>query len=199
MPPLADLWEGAAWRRAKVAADRVLVAAVAAAVAWAGVTAVFAVRRATTNRALAAVHLGGQPPTFTTLAGVRIPPSAHAAAGHATRTEIVRLHLVNDSPDGVDLGPVTLTGPFLTGTVRLAYQGNGYLIGGGDVQLRGRVTVDCAAAAAVTNAALGSTLTTGLPPTEVSFTATDANGRPHPTALVIDTTAYAVQSQVCRS
>jgi hypothetical protein len=92
----------------------------------------------------------------------------------------------------------TLTGPYLAGSVKLAPAGNGYLGAGSDILMTGLVTVNCTAAARVSQATIEGRTVPGLGlPTSISFRATDANGTTHQESLDIDTDAYALQGQVC--
>ncbi len=198
---VSHLWTTPGWRRGKSVADRVLLFVIAWAVAWAVVNGVFVAQRASTNRAVALVHLASQPAVRIERPGTesddRTTLPTEVLSG--TQTERISIAVANDSPDGVVLKSGTLTGPYLTGAVRLVPDATGYIVPTGAIHLTGTVTVDCDAAAQTASA-----LTDGRPSPEheattVAISVADPNGTVHHVNLVIDTTAYAVQGQVCTS
>ena len=154
-----------------------------------------------TNRTVAVVHLYSQP-------AVQIKRSASETDSqatlptevlHGTQTEQVTISFANDGPDGVVLKDSSLTGPYLGGAVKLVPNGNGYLESGGSTYLAGTVTVNCDAAAPTANALIAGRLSPQDRATTVALAVADANGTVHHMNLVIDTTAFAVQGQVCTS
>jgi len=198
---VSHLWTTPGWRRGKSAADRVLLFVIVGAIAWAVVNGVFVAQRASANRAIALVHVAPQP-------AVQIERPGDGTDGRATlptevlsgtQTERISIAIANDSPDGVVLKSAALTGPYLAGAVRLVPEATGYIVPTGSIHLTGTVTVDCDAAARTASA-----LMDGLPSpqdeaTTLVLSVADPNGTVHHVNLVIDTTAYAVQGQVCTS
>jgi hypothetical protein len=197
---VSHFWTTAAWRQVKAVADRVLLVVVVTGVGWAATNAVFVAQRAVANRAVANVHLSNQPIVriIRAAGGAGTTPVVPTVALRGMRTERVSIGIANDGSDGVVLKSGTLTGPYLAGgAVQLAVEGNGYLRAAGTVHMNALVTVDCDAAAPAAEA-LASTLPSPLrQPTGIAISVTDANGNVHRSTLVIDTTAFAVQGQVC--
>jgi hypothetical protein len=63
----------------------------------------------------------------------------------------------------------------------------------------GTVTVDCDAATGVADALVAITPAAEQAPTVVTLTVADADGSIHQEPMILDTTAMAVQGQVCVS
>lgn len=198
---VSHLWTTPGWRRSKAVADRGLLFVIVAAVAWAVVNGVFVAQRASANRAVALVHLAPQP-------AVQIERSGTDKDGRTTlptevltgaQTERIAISIANDSPDGVVLKSGTLTGPYVTGAVRLVPDASGYIVPTGSIHLTGTVTVDCEAAALTASALMDGRPSPEHGATTVAISVADPNGTVHDVNLVIDTTAYAVQGQVCTS
>ena len=197
---VSHFWTTPGWRRAKHLADRALLLAVVAAIAWAAVNGVFTAQRAATNRGIAIVHLSGHPilqVPRTSGGNAAVRPVLPTSVLLGTRTGHFSINIANDGPDGVVLKDSTLTGPYLAGPARLVPDATGYIVAGGAIHLTGTVTVDCDAAAQVAGA-----LTSGWPSPErqattLAIPVADAGGHVHDLSLVIDTTAFAVQGQVC--
>ncbi len=188
------------WRRTKLLADRVLLVAVVAAIGWAVTNGVFVAQRAATNRALAIVHLSGAPAVksagLTGKAAMSTVPPTVVLSGD--RTAHVSIGITNDGVDGVTLKGGTLTGPYLSGSVRLAPSSStGYIAGHGTAQLVGTVTVNCDAALPVTHAFVAGQPGPVQQATAVAVSVNDTNGAAHSTNLTVDTTAFAIQGRVC--
>ena len=194
-------WSSPAWRAVKRALDAILLLGVVWAVAWAATNGVFVAQRAVANRAIVQVHIANGALSLHTLDGPVIRTGiAHAAVRHGKRTLRVSVHIENEGPDGIVMKAATLTGPFLTGPAQLAHAGNGYAGVHDIVPLTGVVTVDCDAAAPVANALVAQTpIAPDQTPTRVALTLDDANGKAHQVTMTLDTTAAALQGQVCVS
>ncbi|HEY3870146.1 MAG TPA: hypothetical protein VGM10_17410 [Actinocrinis sp.] len=180
--------------------DKVLLAAVCFAVAWALTNGVYLAQRAIKNRSVISVHTGSGPAVMIDTQRGEQRPSLLLRKTLLTgeQTAKVSVSVANDGPDGITVGAALLTGPYLSGAVKLAAAGQGYVGAGTDILMTGIVTVNCTAAARVGQATIdGRTLPDLGLPTSVSFPATDADGATHQENLTIDTDAYALQSQVC--
>jgi hypothetical protein len=198
---VSHFWTTPGWRRTKTAADGVLLFVFVGAIAWAVVNGVFVAQRASANRASVLVHLAPQPAV-----GIQRPGAAaksHAklptAVLHGTHTVRITISMANDSADGVVLKDSTLTGPFLVGAVNLVPDASGYIVPTGAIHLTGTLTVDCDAAAQTAGALVGGSPSPEHQATTIAVAVADTNGTVHHIDLVIDTTAYAVQGQVCTS
>jgi hypothetical protein len=196
---LSRFWTTPGWRRAKTAADRVLLCAIAAAVGWAVVNGVFTAQRATANRAVVLVHLASQPAVQVVRPGLGTKEILPTGVLSGTRTEKISIAVANDGPDGVTLKGGTLSGPFLVGTVQLKPDASGYIVPTGVIHLTGEVSVDCDAAASTAAALMDGAPSPQRQATTASITVADANKDLRQTDLVVDTTAFAVQGQVCTS
>jgi hypothetical protein len=198
---VSHFWTTPHWRRAKTTADRVVLVVFVGAFTWAVVNAVFVAQRAATNRTLAIVHLSSQPTVQIKLPGSETESQATLPTEvlHGTQTERIEIFIANDGPDGVVLKNSTLTGPYLGGAVKLAPKAGGYIDPTGGNYLTGTVTVDCDAAARTANALVAGRPSPLDQPTTVAVAVADADGTVHHMNLVIDTTAFAVQGQVCTS
>jgi len=198
---VSHLWTTPGWRRSKATADRVLLFVIVAAIGWAVVNGVFVAQRASTNRAIALVHLAAQPAVQIERPGTDAEGDATlpTAVLSGTRTERIAISIANDSPDGVVLKVGTLTGPYLAGAVRLVPDADGYIVPTGAIHLTGTVTVNCDAAAQTASALVDGRPSPEHEATTVAVSVADPNGTVHHVNLVIDTTAYAVQGQVCTS
>lgn len=194
-------WGSAAWRNVKRVLDAVLIAGVAWAVTWAATNGVFVAQRAVANRAIVQVHIANGALALHELNGPVIRTGiVHTAVRHGERTLRVSVFIENEGPDGIVMKSATLTGPFLTAPAQLAPSGNGYA-GVHDIErMTGVVTVDCDAAAPVASALVGLIpLNRQQPPTLVALTLDDADGKAHQETMTLDTTAAALQGQVCVS
>lgn len=194
-------WPSPAWRGIKRVLDVSLIVGIVWALAWAAANGVFVAQRAVANRAIVQVHVANGALALHTLDGAVIRTGiAHTAVRHGERTLRVSVYIENEGPDGIVMKSATLTGPFLTGPAQLARTGNGYAAVRQIVPLTGVVTVDCDAAAAVANALVDQTpIARDQPPTTVALTLDDANGKAHQETMTLDTTAAALQGQVCVS
>lgn len=193
-------WTPPAWRTIKRVMDKVLLAAVCFAVAWALTNGVYLAQRAITDRSVISVHMGSGPAvTIDTQRGEQRPSQQlRRTLLTGEQTAKVSVAVANDGPDGITVGAAVLTGPYLTGAVKLTPAGAGYLGKGTDILMTGFVTVNCTSAAQVAQAYIdGRTLSDLQRPTSISFPATDANRTTHQENLVIDTDAYELQGQVC--
>jgi hypothetical protein len=181
--------------------DAALVLGSAWALAWAATNGVFVGQRAVANRAIVSVHIANGALALHTMDGAVIRTGiAHTAVLHGERTLRVSVFVENEGPDGIVMRSATLSGPFLTGTAQLAHTGNGYAAVFQNVPLTGTVTVDCDAAAPVARALVALTpIARDEPPTLVTLTLDDANGKAHQVTMTLDTTAAALQGQVCVS
>ena len=186
-PPLSP----AGWRRVKTVADYVLLIFVVGSLGWSATTAVATVKQTTRNRAVVEVHLGTNPVQLPDLRTTYFPP------GTGARTQQVRIVIANDSPDGVFVHTATLSGPFLAGTTRLSLPNNGYVPPGLTNIGTGEVTVDCGQTGGLLAQIEAGTLDTSRQPTQVVVTLTDANKQDRTFTLTVDTTATAIQGQVC--
>ena len=194
-------WSSRMWRTVKRVLDAVLVLGIVWAVAWAATNGVFVAQRAVANRAIVQVHIANGALALHTLDGAVIRTGiAHTAVRHGERTLRVSVYIENEGPDGIVMKSATLSGPFLTGPAQLTHTGNGYAAVRQIVPLTGVVTVDCDAAAAVADALVALTpIARDQPPTRVVLTLDDANGKAHQVTMTLDTTAAALQGQVCVS
>jgi hypothetical protein len=179
------------WRQVKKIADYLLLAVVIGGLGWSATSAVTTVRQNTRNRAVVSVHLGTP--------AVELPGFATASfpAQAATRTQEVAITIANDSPDGVFVSSAELSGPYLAGAVALMLPNNGYITTGLASQAVGEVTIDCAQTAGLVDGIRSGALSTTQAPTLLKVTLTDANKQRHVFTLTVDTTAYAIQGQVC--
>lgn len=186
-PPLSPT----GWRRVKTVADYALLIFVVGSLGWSVTTAVATVKQTTANRAVVQVHLGTNP--------VQLPDlrTAYFPAGTGVRTQPIRILIANDSPDGVFVKSAVLTGPDLSGPTKLTLQNNGYIPPGQVAGAAGEVTIDCAAASDLLDRIGDGTIDTAQPPTNVTVSLTDANRRTQTFTLTVDTTAAAIQGQVC--
>jgi len=197
---VSQLWATPAWRRAKSLADRLLLLVLIAAAGWAITNGVFVAQRAIANRTVVRVHLAGLPT-------VKVLRSSGGAGGAqavlpaallpGTRVERIAVTIANDSPDGVQFESGTLTGPYLAASVALAPEVRSYIGPSGTIRLVGTVTVDCNAAGQVAAALIAGQASPEQAPTTVAVTVADTSGAAHRTILTVDTTAFAVQGQVC--
>ena len=172
-------------------ADGILLVAVTGSIGWSATTAVATVQQNTRNRAIVQVHLGTNPVRLPELSTTVFP------AGTGTRSQQVAIIVANDSPDGVFINTAELSDPYLTGTVDLAMPNNGYVGGGMNTAARGELTVDCAQTGDLLAQIRAGELNTTQQPTILRITVTDANKQRHSYTLTIDTTAAAIQGQVC--
>lgn len=186
-PPLSPR----GWQRVKTAADYILLIFVVGCIGWAVPTAVTTVQQTTRDRAVVEVHLSTNPVQLPKLSTTYFP------AGTGTRSQQLRIVIANDSPDGVFVKSASLTGPYLAGPVKLSLPNNGYIPAGMTNLGSGTVTVDCGQTAALLEDIKTGTLDTTLPPTQVTVTLTDANKQNRTFVLTVDTTAVAIQGQVC--
>ena len=179
------------WQRVKTTADYALLFVVVGSLGWAVTTAVATARQKTRNRAVVEVHLGTNPVLFPDLATTYFP------AGSGERTQQVRIVIANDSPDGVFVDAASLSGPYLAGTTRLSLPNHGYIPAGLTNVGIGEVTIDCGQADGLLQQIKAGTLTEGQRPTTVAVSLTDANNQARTFTLTVDTTAAAIQGQVC--
>jgi hypothetical protein len=186
-PPLSPR----GWQRVKTVADYILLIFVVGCIGWSVPTAVTTVRQTTRDRAVVEVHLSTNPVQLPQLSTTYFP------AGTGMRSQQVRIVIANDSPDGVFVKAASLTGPYLAGTVNLSLPNNGYIPAGMTNLGNGTVTVDCGQTDTVLKNIKAGTLNTDLPPTQVKVTLTDANNQTRTFVLTVDTTATAIQGQVC--
>jgi hypothetical protein len=186
-PPLSP----AGWRRVKTVADYALLIFVVGSLGWSATTAVSTVKQTTADRAVVAVHLGTNPIQLPDLRTTFFP------AGTGVRTQDVRIIIANDSPDGVFVKSAVLTGPDLTRPTRLSLTNNGYIPPGMTSAGTGKVTIDCAKASGLLTQLKAGLLDTDLAPTNVTVDLTDANRQNRTFTLTVDTTAAAIQGQVC--
>ena len=188
------------WRRTKTTADGVMLIVVAGAVGWTLCSSVFLGTRAVANRGVAVVHLGGQPEVLIAWSDGSTPkyPVLPGEVLTGSQTAHVSISIANDSPDGVVISPGTLTGPYLSGPVKLQPDnGNGYILGNGTIHYVGTVNVDCDAAAAVARTMVDGGSVLRQQPTAIALELRDTNKVMHKAYLVIDTTAAAIQGRVC--
>jgi len=190
------------WRWIKWSADRVLLFSAVGAVGWAAVNGGFVAHRATHDRAQAVIHLASQPAVhFSPISGGKAPTvlAPPTAVLSGARSERISVAVTNDGADGVTLTGGTLTGPYLASAVKLVpYKNRGYLAGSNTALLVGTVTVNCDAAAPVAHTLVAGRAGSAQPTaTEVTVSAKDTEGSVHTVRLLLDTTAYAVQGQVC--
>jgi hypothetical protein len=198
--PASRFFAAPGWRRTKRAADGVLLVVTVGAVGWTLCSSVFLGTRAVANRAVAVVHLGGQPEVQIAWADGKTPkyPVLPSEVLAGSQTARVSISIANDSPDGVVIRPATLTGPYLSGAVVLRPDnGSGYILGNGTIHLVGTVTVNCDAAADVARTLVQGGRTAQQQPTAIAFELRDTNKAMHKAFLVIDTTAAALQGRVC--
>ncbi|HEV2634775.1 MAG TPA: hypothetical protein VGX23_06480 [Actinocrinis sp.] len=186
-PPLSPR----AWHLVKKVADYALLIFVVGAVGWSATTAVSTVRQTTANRAVVQVHLSTNPVQLPDLNATFFP------AGTGVRTELVRIIIANDSPDGVFVKSAALTGPYLAAPTPLSLPNNGYIPPGMSTAGVGEVTVDCGQTAGLLGQIRAGTLDPNLAPTNVTVKLTDANRQNRTFTLTVDTTAAAIQGQVC--
>lgn len=197
---LAAWWASAAWRRTKLILDAVLLLGIAWAVAWAATNGIFVAERAYTNRTIVQVHLANNPVTLHTLSGVKITPKVqYLGVRHGPQTVRVAIGISNEGPDGVVLRSATLTGPYLTASTVLKPAGSGYVATRSIAPVSGVVTVDCDAAAAVAGALVAMSPAPAQAPTVLTLTVADADGAAHQETMTLDTTAMALQGEVCVS
>jgi hypothetical protein len=187
------------WRRVKLLADVVLLVAVFGAIGWAATNGVFVAQRAADDRAQALVHLGG-PVKLTEIGGKgalsAAPPTIALSGVHADRISIA---VTNDGTDGVTIESGTLSGPFFPRAMKLMpnNRSSAYIGGHSSGALIGTATVDCDAAAPVSQALIAGQPGSPQPATTLELSAKDTNGTVHSVLLTIDTTAYAIQGRVC--
>lgn len=186
-PPLSPR----AWQRVKAVADYVLLVAVVGGLGWASTTAVSTAKQTTRNRAIVAVHLGTNPVILPDLSKTYFP------AGTGVRTQSVKIVIANDSPDGVFVQNAELSGPYLTGTVRLSLPNNGYIPPGMTTGGIGEVSINCAKTDGLLAKLRAGVVETDQAPTTVVVGLTDANKQSRTFTLTVDTTAAAIQGQVC--
>lgn len=188
------------WRRTKLLADGVLLAAVMAAIGWAATNGVFVAQRAATNRAQVVVHLSGAPSVRPAGLSGKVPtssaPPTVVLAG--SRSARVTIGIANDGVDGMTVKGATLTGPFLTGSVQLKLSSRtDYVAGTSTAALVGTVTVDCDAASAVSHALVAGQQGPAQQATNVVVSVKDTDGTVHSITLFLDSTAFAIQGRVC--
>ena len=179
------------WQRVKTVADYTLLIFVVGSLGWSVTTAVATVKQTTRDRAVVAVHLGTNPVQLPQLSATYFP------AGTGVRTQEVRIVIANDSPDGVFVNTASLTGPFLTAATELSLPNNGYIPAGQTNIGTGEVSVDCGQTGPLLDQIKAGTIDTSRPPTQVTVTLTDANNQDRTFTLTVDTTATAIQGQVC--
>lgn len=191
MQPLQTLITPRNWRWVKKTADYVLLVVVVGAIGWSSTTAVATFHQATRNRAVVEVHLGTNP--------VRLPglAASYFPAGTGLRTQPVAIVIANDSPDGVFIDSAELSGPYLTGAVKLSLPNNGYVGGGMFTSGSGTLTVDCAQTGELLKEIKAGAVDTDQAPTLLRISVRDANNQSHAFTLTVDTTADAIQGQVC--
>ncbi len=193
-------WASPAWRRTKLILDAVLILGIAWAVAWAATNGIFVAQRAYTNRTIVQVHLANNPVTLHTLNGARITPKVqYLGVRHGPQTVRVAVSISNEGPDGVVLRSATLSGPYLTASTVLTHSGSGYVATRSIAPVSGVVTVDCDAAAGVADALVAMRPAAEQAPTVLTLTVADADGATHRETMTLDTTAMALQGQVCVS
>ena len=193
-------WASPAWRRIKLTLDAVLILGIVWAVAWAATNGIFVAQRAYTNRTTVQVHLGNNPVTLHALNGARITPKVqYLGVRHGPQTVQVAINISNEGPDGVELRSATLSGPYLAASTVLTHSGSGYIATRAIAPVSGIVTVDCDAAADVAGALVAMTPAPPQAPTVLTLTVADADGAAHQESMVLDTTAMALQGQVCVS
>ncbi len=206
---VSHFWTTATWRGVKRTADRALLVAAVGAIGWTAVNGIFVAHRAVANRAVAIVHLGNQPEVKVLGAaagpatgtdpgdGAAVRPVMPTATVTGTHSEKVLISIVNDGPDGIVVKRAVLSGPYLTRPVNLVPAKKGYVKGGNGASLTGTVTVNCQAAAPLAQALVAGQSVPHQEPTALAITVDDTNGDSHRTVLTVDTTAMAVQGQVC--
>lgn len=187
------------WRWIKLLADGVLLVAVMGAIGWAAVNGGYVAHRAADNRAQALVHLGGLPTVrLAAMSGKAVGAAPPTVVLNGIRSERISIAITNDGVDGVTIVDGTLTGPYFSSVVKLLPNKNhGFVAGSGTGLLVGTVTVDCDAAAPVSDALVGGRLSSAQPATALTVSVKDTNGTLHSVLLPIDTTAFAVQGRVC--
>jgi hypothetical protein len=194
------LWSSAAWRQLKRLLDALMIVGVVFAVAWAATNGVFVARRAYTNRTIVQVHLANSPVVIHSLNGAKIAAGiVQPVILHGRRTVHVAFVVENEGPDGVVLRSGTLSGPFLAGPTPLEHTGSGYVAMRQRAAVTGTVTVDCDAAAGVSGALAALDAVPPQAPTVVTLTVNDADHTAHQLTMTLDTTAAALQGQVCLS
>jgi hypothetical protein len=183
-----------------MALDAVLILGSAWAVAWAATNGWFVAQRAYTNRTLVQVHLANGPLSLHALNNAPIKPKVrYQGIRHGDRTVRVTVYIENEGPDGLVLSSATVSGPFLSSSTVLEHGGTGYVAVRGTSPLTGTVTVDCDAAAGVANSLVAMTPAVQQAPTVVTATVHDTDGAVRQVAMTLDTTAAALQGQVCVS
>ena len=168
-----------------------LLVVVVGAIGWSSTTAVATFQQATRNRAVVEVHLGTNPVRLPGLATTYFP------AGTGQRTQDVAIVIANDSPDGVYINSAMLSGPYLSGTVKLSLPNNGYVGGGMFTSGSGTLTVDCAQTGKLLKEIKAGAVDTGQAPTLLRIGLRDASNQHREFTLTVDTTADAIQGQVC--
>jgi hypothetical protein len=193
-------WTSPAWRTTKLVLDAVMILGVVWAVAWAATNGIFVAQRAYANRTIVQVHLANNPVTLHALNGARMTPKVqYLGVRHGPQTVHVDIGISNEGPDGVVLRSATLSGPYLAASTVLTHSGSGYIATRSIAPVSGIVTVDCDAAAGVAGALVAMSPAAQQAPTVLTLTVADADGASHRETMTLDTTAMALQGQVCVS
>jgi hypothetical protein len=189
-------------RRMKILADRVLLVVTVGTLAWALVSATFLKVWHEQDAATLSLHLVGGPGVVEIAYpdGIRHHPTASnstTASAVSTITVTVTIFLRNYGPKGITIRAASLSGPYLTGDTALTPAAAGYVDPARAGRVEGNITVQCAAAGSVVTDTERSVARVGQRPTVLTLTVVTKDKKSHRVALIVDTTAYAIQGRAC--